>query len=102
MYEKLFGGFEDLAVTCIEDDIEIDELDAVPAEKKTKQGYLKDGFVVDSEDTEDDNYISSDSENEDESGSVNSKEEESDLEIEDIGSELSEDEYEYSDDEPTK
>ena len=102
MYEKLFGGFEDLAATCIEDDTEIDELDAIPADKKTKQGYLKDGFVVDSEDTEDENYISSDGEDEDESGSTNSKEEESDLDIGDIGSELSEDEYEYSDDEPTK
>ena len=102
MYDKLFGGFEDLAATCIEDDTEIDELDAIPADKKTKQGYLKDGFVVDSEDTEDENYISSDGEDEDESGSTNSKEEESDLDIGDIGSELSEDEYEYSDDEPTK
>jgi hypothetical protein len=102
MYEKLFGGFEDLATTCLEDENEIDELDAIPAEKKTKNGYLKDGFVVDSEDTEDENYISSeddeDVEDED-SGSTNSKDEESGLEMEDIGSELSEDGYEYSDDE---
>ena len=102
MYEKLFGGFEDLAATCLEDENEIDELDAIPAEKKTKNGYLKDGFVVDSEDTEDENYISSDEEDDDDdedSGSTNSKDEDSGLEMEDIGSELSEDGYEYSDDE---
>ena len=102
MYEKLFGGFEDLAATCLEDENEIDELDAIPAEKKTKNGYLKDGFVVDSEDTEDENYISSDEDEDDEdddSGSTNSKDEDSGLEMEDIGSELSEDGYEYSDDE---
>jgi hypothetical protein len=109
MYEKLFGGFEDLAATCLEDENEIDELDAIPAEKKTKSGYLKDGFVVDSEDTEDETYMSSDEDDEDDdgedSGSTNSKDEDSGLEMEDIGSELSEDGYEYSDDEeaaPTK
>ena len=42
MYEKLFGGFEDL------DDAEgssEDELDGVPEALKTKEGYLKDGFI---------------------------------------------------------
>lgn len=42
MYEKLFGGFEDL------DDDEgssEDELDGVPEALKTKEGYLKDGFI---------------------------------------------------------
>ncbi len=53
IYEALFGGFEDLASTVHEDENEPDELDSVPACKKTKSGYLKDGFVVedDSEDT---------------------------------------------------
>ena len=53
IYEKLFGGFEDLASTAVEDENEVDELDSVPAYKKTSSGYLKDGFVVedDSEDT---------------------------------------------------
>jgi hypothetical protein len=50
IYEKLFGGFEDLATTAAEDEAEEDELANVPKEKKTKQGYLKDGFVVDSSD----------------------------------------------------
>jgi hypothetical protein len=47
IYEKLFGGFEDLAATAQEDENEIDELAFVPASKKTANGYLKDGFVVD-------------------------------------------------------
>jgi hypothetical protein len=53
IYESLFGGFEDLASTAAEDENEVDELDSVPACKKTSSGYLKDGFVVedDSEDT---------------------------------------------------
>ena len=44
IYEKLFGGFEDLAATAKEDEEEEDELANVPKEKKTKDGYLKDGF----------------------------------------------------------
>ena len=52
IYEKLFGGFEDLATTAAEDDAEIDELDSIPAYQKTTNGYLKDGFVVD-DDSED-------------------------------------------------
>lgn len=52
IYEKLFGGFEDLAATAADDENEVDELDAVPAHKKTNNGYLKDGFVVD-DDSED-------------------------------------------------
>jgi len=50
IYEKLFGGFEDLAASAIDDENEIDELDSVPLHKKTSSGYLKDGFVVDDED----------------------------------------------------
>ena len=46
IYEKLFGGFEDLSLTVAEDENEIDELDAIPDCKKTSNGYLKDGFVV--------------------------------------------------------
>ena len=49
IYEKLYGGFEDLASTALEDEEEEDELANVPAHMKTKEGYLKDGFVVDSE-----------------------------------------------------
>ena len=53
IYEKLFGGFEDLAATAVEDENEVDELSSIPASMKTSNGYLKDGFIVDddSEDT---------------------------------------------------
>jgi len=97
LYEKLFGGFEDLSAE--EDENEIDELANVPKEKKTKQGYLKDGFVVDSSDTEEAEIFSS-TEDEDEEESteeeVDAKEE--DIVLEDIGSELSEESYDYDSD----
>ncbi len=101
IYEKLFGGFEDLTTTCVEDENEVDELEDVPAEKKTKHGYLKDGFVVDSEDDEeygsdDDDDDSDDLEQSDDVD--DSEEQDEELELEDIGSELSEEEYDYSDD----
>jgi hypothetical protein len=50
IYEKLFGGFEDLAASAIDDENESDELDSIPLHKKTRGGYLKDGFVVDDDD----------------------------------------------------
>ena len=60
MYEKLFGGFEDLAQTAHDDEYEEDELANVPKSKKTKiGGYLKDGLVVD-DDEQDDHASSSD------------------------------------------
>ena len=98
VYEKLFGGFEDLATTAIEDEQEIDELANVPKEKKTKQGYLKDGFVVDSSDAEDNSSEgnteeTSEAEDDDEENSADQDEEE--IVIEDLGSELSEDSYDY-------
>jgi len=51
LYEKLFGGFEDLTATALEDEEEEDELLNIPAHMKTKTGYLKDGFVVDTDDS---------------------------------------------------
>ena len=38
IYEKLFGGFEDLALTCNEDDDEEDELANVPKNIKSQKG----------------------------------------------------------------
>jgi len=96
MYEKLFGGFEDLALTAIEDENEIDELENIPKEKKTKDGYLKDGFVVDSSDTEEEMSGTEDADDEDEE-ETEYLDCEDGLELEMIGSELSEDEYEYED-----
>ena len=102
MYEKLFGGFENLALTVVEDEEEEDELAAIPASKKTKNGgYLKDGFVVDTESSSEHSGsgTSSGSDDDSEDDLVDS-EETSDPDIplllEDIGSELSEEAYDYS------
>lgn len=46
VYEHLFGGFETLADNEDDDDEEEDELDNVPSNMKTKDGYLKDGFII--------------------------------------------------------
>jgi hypothetical protein len=101
IYEKLFGGFEDLALTCNEDEDEEDELENIPKNMKTKKGgYLKDGFVVDSSDAEEEECSGSDDDDNDsdepteESGEVDGEEE---LVLEDVGSELSEESYLDSD-----
>ena len=49
VHAHLFGGFKDLTNRTIEkyDNDEIDELETVPSKKKTRDGYLKDGFIVD-------------------------------------------------------
>lgn len=49
VYEKLFGGFEDIG----ENDSEEEDDDEYEGDK-TKEGYAKDGFVVDDDDS--DNY----------------------------------------------
>ena len=94
IYEKLFGGFEDLGATAKEDEEEEDELENIPKEKKTKEGYLKDGFVVDNSD---DDNISSENDDESESDDNPLRDENSELEVEDLGSELSEESYDYND-----
>ena len=100
MYEKLFGGFENLAVTCAEDENEEDELENIPDYMKTKNGgYLKDGFVVDSSDQDENDISSSECEESDNPSDENENENDNDEDddgIEDIGSELSEEEYDYS------
>lgn len=97
IYEKLFGGFEDLTSSALDDEDEIDELAFVPKEKKTKNGYLKDGFVVDS-DGEEEEFSGEDEEEEEEDDKNPTSEEEGEeiINLEDIGSELSEEEYDYS------
>lgn len=103
IYEKLFGGFED-----IEDEEECseDELENVDKSLKTKHGYLKDGFVVDEVGSDDDDEYS-DEDDDDEVDDENSKkgeneDEEEEYDDELAGSELEEDEYDYSDDEEIK
>ena len=100
IYEKLFGGFEDLSSTAIDDEMEVDELENVPKSKKTKNGgYLKDGFVVDTSSSDDehvdDDVDVDDDDDDDDDDDVDVDDE---INLEDIGSELSEEEYDYSDD----
>lgn len=94
IYEKLFGGFEDLAATALEDENEEDELANVPKEKKTKDGYLKDGFVVDGSSDED---ISAGSEDEDFVSSTEDVDDDDDDEDDTLnhGDELTEESYDY-------
>ena len=91
MYEKLFGGFEDLALTSVEDDAEEDELANVPDENKTKDGYLKDNFVVDSDENDEDDIF--DSEEESEMQEETTSDDDEIEPLDDIGSELSEEAY---------
>ena len=89
IYEKLFGGFEDIEV---EDEYSEDELAEVPKDMKTKTGYLKDDFVVD--DCNDD-----DDDDDDDDDSVNcwvNKEEEEEEE-DDEENDLQTETYNYSD-----
>ena len=98
IYEKLFGGFEDL----LEEEPSEDELENVPKNMKTQSGYLKDGFVVgtDSDDSDDDcphdDNVQCESEGND-SEDING--EDNDSEDNDSGSELDTEKYYYSDDE---
>jgi hypothetical protein len=101
MYEKLFGGFENLDVTNYDDEDEEDELENIPTSKKTKKGgYLKDGFVVDSSETDNDEACSENSfsESSDYETCNDEDEEENNINQESC-SELSEEAYDYSDDE---
>jgi hypothetical protein len=103
IYEKLFGGFEDLSATAEEDENEEDELANVPKNKKTKNGYLKDGFVVDSSDTEESIEESGEEDEEDENEESDNQdgEENSNIVI-DLTSELSEESYDYDSDNVAK
>ena len=97
IYAKLFGGFEDLVDEPVSEEEEV-----VPVSKKTKHGYKKDGFVVDSgsegeDDDEDNSEEFSDESEEHQSGSEIDVVEQ-DLDILEVGSELQEEEYDYSDD----
>ena len=49
IYEKLFGGFEDLTGDDSEDDIDTEEQRILndPTTQFTKEGYVKDDFIVD-------------------------------------------------------
>jgi len=111
IYAKLFGGFEDLDATAAEDENEIDELDSVPAAQKTKNGgYLKDGFVVDSDEEVNEGFHDEGGEGgEDVEDGEDGEEEDEDEDeecdssesAENLGSELSEESYETDSSEET-
>jgi len=64
VYEYLFGGFEDLGDKDSDDDEEDDDDDGMP---RTKEGYVKDDFVVDDDEDEyDDDEDEEEEEDEDE------------------------------------
>ena len=114
IYEALFGGFEDIGDE--NDDDEPDELDAIKKDMKTKKtGYLKDGFVVDSDeeeevvasdvdeesDEDDDDSDEDVSEDDNDCDETDAKSDLVDNESDNIsaGSELDEESYDYSDEE---
>ena len=120
IYEHLFGGFETLADNADEDEEEEDELENVPSSMKTKDGYLKDGFIIEDvledadvvdadadADADVDENESSSNDSEDECDSERNQEttssdeeEEDDDESDndsDDSSELNSEEYNYSD-----
>ena len=94
VYEKLFGGFEDLdhSEELSEDDEEISE------SEKTKEGYHKDGFVVD-DDEDDGDYVpeEDDLEESDSYNDESGEEESEELDSEEL--EESEEEEEESEEE---
>jgi hypothetical protein len=113
VYEHLFGGFETLADNEDEDEDEEDELDHVPSILKTKDGYLKDGFIIEDvlEDVDLDADVdadvdsqvddtTSDNENECENEDTTSSDDNDNQSDHgsDGSSELTSEEYEYSDD----
>jgi hypothetical protein len=104
VYDKLMGDFDDLDDEEEEEEDDEDELASVSKSMKTKSGYLKDGFVVETN-SEDEEYVEEveeEEEAEDEDDDDDEEDEDSDdLELDDDcseGSELGEESYEYSDD----
>lgn len=105
-YEKLMGGFEDLNATEKDDDEEEDELANIPKDKLTKQGYLKDDFVVsndsdnDADDEQDDKeYNDKDNNDSDEDDNEEDEEPEFDEDEEDTDQSKCESWSEEDDDE---
>ena len=101
IYEKLFGGFENLKDTAKEDEEEEDELENIPDNMKTKEGYLKDGFIVENEDDEDDDLDYEAEDDDDDEAEFDDDDDEDDEdeedELDDCGSELAFEDYVYSD-----
>ena len=105
-YEQLFGGFENLDDTSGEMSVDEEEENLSESEK-TKQGYKKDGFVVDDDDEDDEDYVPDEDEDEEDDEDLEETEtsentddyEESEGEESDGESEGEESEDEETDDE---
>jgi len=106
-YEKLMGEFDDLEDDEEEEEEEDeDELASVSKSMKTKSGYLKDGFVVDTN-SEDEEYVGNeeDEETEDDDDEDDEDDDDDELDLEEDcseGSELDEESYDYSDEDENK
>ena len=82
LYEKLFGGFEDLG----NEDSEVSEDEIDDDVSQTKEGYVKDGFIVDdseleleeAEDTEEDDDVDEEEETEEDDEEEDDTEEDED------------------------
>jgi len=96
IHEKLYGGFEDLGAEDSEESE--DEMDQYSDDQKTKNGYLKDGFVVDQDDSEDEEEDEDEEEEEEEDEGMSSDSGDESDDMLSGGSELEEEDYYYSDD----
>ncbi len=88
-YEHLFGGFENLDDTSGEMSVDEEEENLSESEK-TKQGYKKDGFVVDDDDEDDEDYVPEE------------EDEEDDEDLEETETSENTDDYEESEDEESE
>tara|TARA_B100000287_G_scaffold423232_1_gene466228 strand:- start:18 stop:698 length:681 start_codon:yes stop_codon:yes gene_type:complete len=94
LYEKLFGGFEELG----EEDSYSDE-EEIPEHLQTKQGYSKEGgFVVSDDDIEDEDYIPEEEEEEAHSSTDDADEEDGMGKDSEIEEEEEEEDYDDDDD----
>lgn len=68
IYEKLFGGFEDIEDSSEEEEIDEEEMKIMmdPNTKFTKEGYVKDDFIIDDDELDDDLDEEDEDEDEDE------------------------------------
>jgi len=108
VYEYLYGGFDSI-IDNDDDEDEEDELENINPKRKTKEGYLKDGFAVDGGESDEDSIAGSGDDSTDSSeeeretddefpSNLDKKEEEVDDGFLTDGSrELCEEDYDYSD-----
>ena len=95
-YEHLFGGFENLDGTSDEMSVDEEEESLLESEK-TKEGYKKDGFVVDDDDEDDEDYDPEEDEDEedDDLEETDTETSENTEDYQESGEEESEEESEY-------